>query len=94
MSVSFEHQAAKTNEAVLSGDEMYRRGLKASTGNVDAQFNLIDAHKWFNLAAMQGNEEARIYRAELSNEMSAEEIAEAQRRAREYLANHRRKSDA
>ena len=76
---------------VLSGEEMYRMGLKASTGNTEIQLDLIDAHKWFNLAAMQGNAEARLYRAELANEMSPEQIAEAQRRARQYLADHRPK---
>ncbi|MEZ5917691.1 MAG: hypothetical protein R3C40_09050 [Parvularculaceae bacterium] len=36
---------------------------------------------------MLGNaREARLYRAELAQEMSPEEIAEAQRQAREYLA--------
>lgn len=79
------------NEPILDSDEMYRLGLEASTGNDDGEFDLITAHKWFNLAAMQGNHEARAYRAELSHEMLAEEIAEAQRQAREYLATHRRK---
>ncbi len=96
MSAVFEMPVEETNKTkmVLTGEEMYREGLKASTGNDEAPFDLIDAHKWFNLAAMQGNQEARIYRAELSNEMTAEEIAEAQRRAREYLALHRPKQSA
>ncbi len=73
----------------LSSEEMYRRGLEASTGGDDGQFDLVTAHKWFNLAAMRGNIEARAYRAELSKEMAPEEIAEAQRLAREYLAASR-----
>ena len=68
---------------------MYRLGLQASTGAETGEFDLITAHKWFNLAAMQGNPEARAYRAELANEMTAEEVAEAQRQARQYLATHR-----
>lgn len=91
MSVAFDTQTIKTAEPIMSGEDMYRLGLQASTGNEDAPFDLIDAHKWFNLAAMQGNQEARIYRTELANEMTAEEIAEAQRRARQYLAEHRPK---
>jgi len=43
---------------------------------------------------MQGNLEARAYRAELAKEMTAEEIAEAQKLAREYLATHRAKPNA
>ncbi|MBY0422111.1 MAG: hypothetical protein K2Q06_07395 [Parvularculaceae bacterium] len=70
----------------LSAEEMYRRGLAASTGVDDGPADLVLAHKWFNLAAMHGNIEARAYRAELAREMTPDEVAEAQRLAREYLA--------
>lgn len=89
MSIAMGIDALNGVEAILSGDEMYRLGLEASTGGDTGEFDLISAHKWFNLAAMQGNLEARAYRAELSAEMTADEIAEAQRQAREYLATHR-----
>ena len=89
MSVSIQAGDVKSAEPIISGEEMYRLGLAASTGGDDAAFDLVTAHMWFNLAAMQGNIEAREYRAELSKEMSPEEIAEAQRLAREYLATHR-----
>ena len=39
----------------------------------------------FNLAAMRGSVEAKIYRRELSREMDHEEVAEAQRQARKWL---------
>jgi len=48
----------------------------------------VAAHKWFNLAAMKGVNEARAWRAQLSREMSAVQIAEAQRQAREWLLKH------
>ena len=48
----------------------------------------MSAHKWFNLAAMRGNQDAKRYRMELAREMSKTEIAEAQRQAREWLARH------
>lgn len=89
MSFSFQAEALASAEPILSGEEMYRLGLEASTMGEDGEFDLVTAHKWFNLAAMQGSVEARAYRAELSKEMSPEEIAEAQRQAREYLASHR-----
>ena len=73
---------------ILSSDEMYRLGLEASVG-ADERVNLVTAHKWFNLAAMMGNPEARTYRAELAREMAPEAVAEAQRLAREYLSMHR-----
>ena len=83
--------APQNSDVVLDGEDMYRLGLQASTGGDEGEFDLITAHKWFNLAAMQGNQEARIYRAELANEMTTEEIAEAQRQAREYLSVYRAK---
>ncbi|MGB5093681.1 MAG: SEL1-like repeat protein [Parvibaculum sp.] len=69
-----------------SSDALYNLGLMYSTGT-EVEPNLVMAHKWFNLAAMKGSEAARSYRAELAQEMSKEEIAEAQRQAREWLAN-------
>lgn len=48
--------------------------------------DLIEAHKWFNLAAMSGDDRGPAARAELAMEMSAREIAEAQRRARAFMA--------
>ena len=94
MTIALGVEALETAEPVLSDSEMYRLGLEASTGGDDGVFDLIIAHKWFNLAAMQGNLEARAYRAELAKEMTAEEIAEAQKLAREYLATHRAKPAA
>jgi hypothetical protein len=43
------------------------------------------AHKWFNLAAARGNPAALSHRIEVAREMSGEQIAEAQKLAREWL---------
>lgn len=94
MTIAMGVDTLHTAEPLLSDIEMYRLGLEASTMREDGAFDLINAHKWFNLAAMKGNLEARAYRAELSKEMSAEEIAEAQRLAREYLSMHRARTHA
>ncbi len=64
-------------------------GVAYSTGSNDAPCDLIEAHKWFNLAAARGHEEAAHCRADISDEMTAREIAEAQRRARQWLAEGR-----
>jgi len=88
MSVLVDTQMIEEAERVLSGEEMYQLGLAASLAPTDHEHDLVDAHKWFNLAAMHGSQEARIYRAELAGEMTTEEIAEAQKRAREYLSSH------
>ena len=50
--------------------------------------DLVTAHKWFNLAAARGNTSARHYRSEIAQEMAPEEIAAAQKLAREWLQTH------
>ena len=70
-----------------SGDELFRLGLLYSTGQGGAPLDFVSAHMLFNLAAMRGSEEGKIYRRELSREMDQNEVAEAQRAAREWLAH-------
>lgn len=69
-----------------SGDELFRMGLLYSTGQGGAPLDYVSAHMLFNLAAMRGSVEAKVYRKELSEEMASEDVAEAQRQAREWLA--------
>jgi TPR repeat protein len=64
----------------------YDLGVAFSTGSHGAECDLIAAHKWFNLAASSGHEQAAWCRSDIAEEMSAREIAEAQRRARQWLA--------
>jgi len=70
-----------------SGDELLRMGLMYSTGQGGAPVDYVSAHMLFNLAAMRGSEEAKLYRRELSAEMDRESVNEAQRAAREWLAS-------
>jgi len=67
-------------------------GVVFSTGSNGVACDLVEAHKWFNLASVGGHEEAQMCRADISDEMSAREIAEAQRRAREWLSTGRRQA--
>jgi len=78
---------AKCLAAASQGEEAayYDLGVAFSTGSHGAPCDLVEAHKWFNLAATNGHEEAAWCRADISDEMTAREIAEAQRRAREWL---------
>lgn len=80
--------------AAAQGDEsaLYDLGVVYSTGSHGVNCDLIEAHKWFNLAAASGHEEASWCRADISDEMTAREIAEAQRRAREWLSDHSRRA--
>ena len=71
---------------------LYDLGVAFSTGSHGTVCDLIEAHKWFNIAASKGHEEASWCRADISEEMTAREIAEAQRRAREWLAEGRRRA--
>lgn len=73
--------------ATSTGDELFRMGLLYSTGQGGAPLDYVSAHMLFNLAAMRGSVEAKIYRKELSQEMASEDVAEAQRQAREWLAH-------
>lgn len=66
-------------------DAMYKLGMMYSTGH-GVPFDAVAAHKWFNLAAMMGSAPAKSYRKELAGEMQSDEIAEAQRQARQWLS--------
>ncbi|MFM9865277.1 MAG: tetratricopeptide repeat protein [Micropepsaceae bacterium] len=63
---------------------LYQLGLCYSTGQ-GVELDLVRAHKYFNLAAMKGVAEARLWRAELAQQMTSNDIAEAQRLARLWL---------
>lgn len=65
-------------------EDLYRMGLIYSTGSgVDIDYVL--AHKFFNLAALRGYHDAKQSRKEIAEYMSSDEIAEAQKAAREWL---------
>ena len=64
---------------------LYELGVVYSTGTNGVEVDLIEAHKWFNLAAVSGLQPAQAARAEISEDMSAREIAEAQRQARAWM---------
>ena len=76
--VEVNEGAAVTSGALLQLGIMYSLGREVDR-------DLVAAHKWFNLAALRGNECAKQYRRDISSEMSAEEIAQAQRDARQWL---------
>lgn len=71
--------------ADMSGDDLFRLGMMYSTGQNGCPIDRVSAHMIFNLAAMKGSIEARIYRREMSNEMEREEISEAQKAARRWI---------
>jgi TPR repeat protein len=66
-------------------DALFELGVTFSTGRGGVAVDLIEAHKWFNLAALSGCTRGQECRAEIAAEMTAREIAEAQRQARAWL---------
>jgi hypothetical protein len=70
-----------------TSDALLQLGLTYCVGR-DVDVDLIEAHKWFNLAALRGNEEAKRHREEIARDMSKIDIARAQRLAREWVAAH------
>jgi TPR repeat protein len=71
-------------EKKTSGQELFRMGLSYATG-LGLPRDLIAAHALFALAARLGSLEARVYRKELAEEMELADVAEAERRARDWL---------
>ena len=65
-------------------DAFFDLGMMYSTGR-SVPVDYVSAHKWFNLAAMNGNTEAIRLRREIAAEMSPHEIAAAQRAARDWV---------
>lgn len=81
MEIAEAHAAAQSAGAC---EDFYKLGLIYSTGQ-GGSVDLVQAHMWFNLAAIRGSQAAKDSRRELADMMSPTEIANAQRAAREWL---------
>lgn len=80
--------SAPLGEAPAGHDVLFELGMMYSVGR-GVPVDLVSAHKWFNLAAMQGNTAAARLRREIADQMAEHEIAAAQRAARDWLrASH------
>ncbi len=80
--------------AAARGDDRayYDLGMVYSTGASGIGVDLVEAHKWFNLAAVAGNVAAQECRAEIAEDMTAREISVAQRAARDWLGMTQRRA--
>jgi uncharacterized protein len=85
--MEFSAEKVELGTQTGSPDALFELGMVYATGR-DVAADLVVAHKWFNLAAARGNSSALARRIELSQEMSGEQIAEAQKLAREWLQTH------
>lgn len=75
------------NPFTSSAESIFELGMRYCSGSGVLQ-NLVQAHKWFNIAAMKGSDSARRYRLDIAAEMTVDEIAEAQRMARAAMTLH------
>jgi uncharacterized protein len=75
--------AATLGDAPVA-DSFFELGMMYSVGR-SVPVDYVTAHKWFNIAAMRGNQEAIRLRREIADQMSEAEIATAQRAARAWL---------
>ncbi len=78
--------------------------MAAEQGHAGAQFVLgsmyangqgvpqdyVAAHMWFDLSAARGDEKALAVRDTVAGHMTSDQIAEAQRLAREWTEKHRK----
>ncbi|MBL8646377.1 SEL1-like repeat protein [Sphingosinicella sp.] len=77
--------------AAMAGqpDAYYELGVAYAVGSSGVDIDLVEAHKWFNLAAMSGDERAQLDRSEVAASMTPAEVAAAQREARAFLMQTR-----
>lgn len=80
-------ETAGSSSAGAGGEAFYELGLMYAAGRA-VPLDRVTAHKWLNVAVAQGYRAAAGMRAELAQEMTAEEIKAAQREARLFLTHH------
>ena len=68
-------------------DDCFALGMTYSIG-AGVTVDLIEAHKWFNIAAVRGHGEGARLRREIAEQMADAEIGLAQRAARDWLKGH------
>ena len=85
-------EVKEAQDAVLEGaksEDLFRLGLMYSTELEDRGPDYVEAHKWFNLAAMMGSQPAKAYREEIVIEMSEEDVSLALKAARGWLTENK-----
>lgn len=91
-SARFLIESRMADAAAGDNDALYDLGICFQTGTAGVDVDLIEAHKWFNLAAVAGLRAAQDARAEVAEEMTAREIANAQAAARAWLGATQRRA--
>jgi TPR repeat protein len=73
--------------AETDAEGCFALGMNYSAG-AGVAVDLVQAHKWFNIAAMRGHRDAARLRREIAEQMIDSEIGCAQRAARDWLKSH------
>jgi TPR repeat protein len=68
-------------------EDCFALGMSYSSG-VGVAVDLVQAHKWFNIAALRGHPDGAQLRREIAGQMADAEIGSAQRAARDWLKMH------
>ncbi|EEQ95304.1 sel1 repeat family protein [Brucella intermedia] len=75
------------NSAVAQDRILLEMGMKYAIGR-DCEIDVVEAHKWLNIAAIRGSEKAARMRNQVAATMSKGELAAALRGAREWMTTH------
>jgi uncharacterized protein len=81
-------------ESAASGDEVaaFEAAMCYAGGAAGVDVDLVQAHRWFNVALAWGHAEAQRWRGEIADEMSAREVVEAQKLARATIGGLMRRA--
>ena len=85
--MAIEVAAATPANGTTDAEGCFALGMIYSAG-AGVAVDLIEAHKWFNIAAMRGHSDAAQLRREVAEQMADAEIGRAQRAARDWLKSH------
>ena len=82
------------NELASQGSSVcqYYLGLMYS-GGMGVLQDFGEAHMWFNIASSQGHTKARKHLDMLTHKMTADQIADAQKRARQWVSKKSKDSE-
>ncbi len=75
------------NNAIAQDRILLEMGMKFAIGR-DREIDVVQAHKWLNIAAIRGSEKAARMRNQVAATMSKGELAAALRDAREWMTAH------
>ncbi|KAB2679349.1 sel1 repeat family protein [Brucella pseudintermedia] len=75
------------NNAIAQDRILLEMGMKFAIGR-DCEIDVVEAHKWLNIAAIRGSEKAARMRNQVAATMSKGELAAALRGAREWMTAH------